>query len=311
MVAAASRSRRNAEDFSREFGGIATYSDYREMLDRERPAMVSVCAYPRDRVPMVRAAIDAGARILWVEKPFALSLEEADAMLDAADAAGVRVFVDYQRRYGEPFAVAHDVLQAGRIGSLESIDLVQPGRNILDFGPHLMDTAAWFLGDRRPTRAIAAVDLTARDAHHGVRVERALFGAIDFEGGVRLTMSTGEQQPELLATIRANGSEGFIELRAVTGDCSHTLTVCAHDRIGRRHPQLTDTFHVGDHPNAFYDRALADMLRAVDESGSCMLDAVNSLETIELTNALLESARLRAVVELPLAQRGFPLDLDW
>jgi len=75
LIAAASRTAKNVADFSKGFGGLATYSDYRQMLEREQPSMVSVCASPRNRASMVRAAVEAGTELVWVEEPFALATD--------------------------------------------------------------------------------------------------------------------------------------------------------------------------------------------------------------------------------------------
>ena len=48
------------------------------------------------------AALEHGAQILWIEKPLAISLDAAERILAAADSAGARVFVHYQRRFGQP-----------------------------------------------------------------------------------------------------------------------------------------------------------------------------------------------------------------
>jgi predicted dehydrogenase len=53
IVAAASRNALNAADYCAEFAGAKDYTDYREMLRAEKPDLVSVCAFPRDREAMV------------------------------------------------------------------------------------------------------------------------------------------------------------------------------------------------------------------------------------------------------------------
>src|SRR5204862_6865062 len=60
-------------------------SDYREMLQRERPGIVSICtsAKPRARILLDVVGQKTGIRALWVEKPIAITLAEADSMVDA------------------------------------------------------------------------------------------------------------------------------------------------------------------------------------------------------------------------------------
>ncbi len=87
LVAAASRAAANRDTFANEFPGVRMYTDYREMLTQQKPDLVSICGFPQDREPMLAAALAAGAKVLWVEKPFALSLGEGSRMRDQARAA--------------------------------------------------------------------------------------------------------------------------------------------------------------------------------------------------------------------------------
>jgi len=127
LVAAASRTPNNREAFASEFSGTTMYADYREMLTHEKADLVSICGFPQDREAMLSAALEAGARILWVEKPFALSLGEGKRMQAAARAAGARIFVNHQRRMGKVFEWFRAAVSSGKLGSLYSVEVVQTG----------------------------------------------------------------------------------------------------------------------------------------------------------------------------------------
>ena len=68
------------------------YADHREMLERERPDIVSICTSARPRARILQDVLAAGqsVRAIWAEKPISISLAEADAMIDACRRAGVR-----------------------------------------------------------------------------------------------------------------------------------------------------------------------------------------------------------------------------
>lgn len=127
LVAAASRSEKNTADFLAEFPGLRGYQDYRKMLSEERPEFVSICAFPPDREAMVAGALEAGAKVLWIEKPFAVSMGAAHRMLEATAAHGARLFVNFQRRFGQPFEWGKAVVGEGRIGNLIGVQISQPG----------------------------------------------------------------------------------------------------------------------------------------------------------------------------------------
>ena len=59
------------------------YRDYREMLERERPDIVSVATQPEQRAAIVIWACEHGARATYAEEPMAASMEQADAMVAA------------------------------------------------------------------------------------------------------------------------------------------------------------------------------------------------------------------------------------
>ncbi len=212
LVAAASIPKRNIDDFVEEFRGINGYEDYRRMLAEEKPELVSICAFPRDREEMVLASLAAGAKGIWAEKPFALSLGSSQRMMEVAEKKGARLFVNHQRRYGRPFQWMREAIKEKKIGELTGIDIVQPGTNLLDFGPHLIDAALYFLGERRAEEVLASVDISEISEYQGVPVEKHSFATVHLSDGVRLTIETGAGTRSKLPIIRAQGRDGFAEL---------------------------------------------------------------------------------------------------
>ena len=127
----------------REFGadwGLSAdrlFVAYPEMLAAVRPDVVSVCAYAPDRVPMALAALQAGARGLWLEKAVATSLTAARQLRAAASAAGASVVVNHPRSQDPHFRAVRRLIDEQTLGPLESIHVV--------FSGHLMHTGthAW------------------------------------------------------------------------------------------------------------------------------------------------------------------------
>src|SRR5262245_39644866 len=96
VVAGADTFAEQREVFGRRWGIARVYADYREMIARERPDIISICtsAKPRARIVVDVAHANSGVRAIWAEKPIALSLAEADAMIDACRVAGTKLAVD-------------------------------------------------------------------------------------------------------------------------------------------------------------------------------------------------------------------------
>ena len=78
------------------------YSDYEEMLDREKPDIVSVCTTARIRADVVQKVARAGVKAIWAEKPISISLAEADEMVRVCAEEGVSLAVNCARRWN-PF----------------------------------------------------------------------------------------------------------------------------------------------------------------------------------------------------------------
>src|SRR5687768_6572641 len=75
----------------------AQFSDYREMLEKVRPDLVSVCPRWIDcHHEMVMACLNAGVKGIYCEKPFARTPAEADSMLAACKKAGAYLAVAHQ-----------------------------------------------------------------------------------------------------------------------------------------------------------------------------------------------------------------------
>src|SRR5687768_11703210 len=91
---------RRAAEASETAGGPrpAPYRHYQEMLSRERLDVVCIATPHYLHGPMTLAAFQAGAHVVC-EKPIAISVSEADAMIDAARRAGKRLAIGHQGRF--------------------------------------------------------------------------------------------------------------------------------------------------------------------------------------------------------------------
>ncbi len=310
LVAAASRTPKNVDDFVAEFPGTKGYRDYCEMLAAEKPELVSVCAFPPDREAMVGEAIRNGAKAVWIEKPFALGLGPAKRMMAAAAKTGCRLFVNHQRRYGRPFEWWRDAVLDRKIGVLEGIDIAQPFDNFMNFGPHLVDAALFAMGpDRKATEVIAAVDVTDVKESQGVKTEAQLAGSVHFNDGVRLSVEVGRKACKGVPLLRANGTQGFAELRLdpMPGEGSVFRAVYAGS-ADIFSPATNEHFHHSEDGTLYVHRALLDIVQALRTGSATRIDAAEAYRGLEIIMGLYESARVRTMLEFPITQEAFPLE---
>jgi len=106
------KTRARAEEF-----GTRWYLDIGDMLERERPDLVSLCLPNRDHFDATLRVIEAGYPLL-VEKPLVFDLAEADTLLAAASARDLFFAINFNHRYARPVRMARQAIEEGRLGDI-------------------------------------------------------------------------------------------------------------------------------------------------------------------------------------------------
>ncbi len=145
LVAGADTDASRLAAFGGRYPSCALYNDYKEMLTTVRPDIVSICAYATDRHQMVMDAVSSGVRGIWCEKAFGTSMTEALEMKKACDENGVSLVVSHSRRWHPAYRKAKEMIDAGAIGTLQSITSHFSG-SLIHTGTHAFDVLRWFLG---------------------------------------------------------------------------------------------------------------------------------------------------------------------
>ncbi len=94
LLGLVSRNPESRNALSAELGGYPTFGSLGEALQQVRPQAVSVNTYPDSHAPLVREALQAGCHV-FVEKPLALTAEEAESLVALAAAKGLKLVVGY------------------------------------------------------------------------------------------------------------------------------------------------------------------------------------------------------------------------
>ena len=130
-----------------------SFTDYREMLAKTKPEFVSVATrHPDQHLDMILAAIKAGARGIYVEKPFCRTPAEADQIIAAADKAGTKIAVAHRNRYHPTLAAIDQIIADGTIGKLLEIrgrgkgDRRGGGEDLWVLGSHVLNLIEYFGG---------------------------------------------------------------------------------------------------------------------------------------------------------------------
>jgi UDP-N-acetyl-2-amino-2-deoxyglucuronate dehydrogenase len=216
------KARRTAAPFR-----VPHYTDMHEMCRRERIDVLVILTESGRHAEHVMALAPYGRHIV-VEKPMALTLDDADAMIEACDAAGIKLFVVKQNRFNVPVLKLREALEAGRLGKLvlgtvrvrwcrtQAYYDQDPWRGTwaLDGGvlsnqaSHHVDLLEWMMGDvasvfARSTTAL--VDIEAEDT--AVVVLKFRSGALGI-----IEATTAARPRDLEGSISILGEQGTVEI---------------------------------------------------------------------------------------------------
>jgi predicted dehydrogenase len=164
-----------AEEAAHEYGAHRSYTDWREMLEREKPDVVSVCVPNVFHREVALAALSGGAHVLC-EKPVAPNLAEAEEMFAAAKAAGRHLMAAQNLRFRPVNERIKERIDAGEFGRIYHADAFyvrrlgiptwgsftmsafSAGGAMLDIGVHVIDCALWFIGSPKAVEVSAQVE---------------------------------------------------------------------------------------------------------------------------------------------------------
>ena len=171
------------------------------------------------------AACRRGLHVL-VEKPIDVTVERADALIQSADAAGVRLGVFFQDHVQPDLVRLHDALRCGRLGrpllASARVKWFRPpeyyeqsrwrgtwaldgGGALMNQGIHTADLLLWLLG---PVRRVSAKAVTAL---HPIEVEDTVVALLEFENGAVGTLeATTAAYPGYRRRLELTGTEGTV-----------------------------------------------------------------------------------------------------
>jgi len=125
----------------------ARYSDARELLEAEKPQIVSVCTPDNTHYELICAILETpGVRAILAEKPLAMSLEQANAIVDLANRSRVVLAVNYSRRYAKDYLSLKEMIRSGQIGKVQTIGGYY-SKGTLHNGTHWFDLARFLIGE--------------------------------------------------------------------------------------------------------------------------------------------------------------------
>jgi predicted dehydrogenase len=206
------------EEARRKFGVDRVDTDARRLLAATRPDVFVFCTLPDVRLPLIRAGVEAGVRLIAFEKPIATSTVEALEMFELLRGAGVKSVVSHQHRYGLHYRKVKEIIASGALGRVHTVYGHAIGW-MLHMMTHLIEYASWY-NDFAPAEwVVGQADGRGKftDPHPSPDYIAAL---VQFGNGVRGIFESGEGAPDVpevdsmwhKCRIGALGTEGFAEV---------------------------------------------------------------------------------------------------
>ena len=313
LVAVCDLNAERAREIADKYAVPHVYTDYRDLLARPDIAAVSIATPDFAHREIAVAAAEAGKHIL-VEKPLAMTVEDAEAILAAVQAAGVKLMVDFHNRVNPAFVGTKAAVDKGELGELKYIYarlsnttfvptqmLPWAGRSsaLWFLASHTLDMSCWLLQDR-PKR-VYAVSRSGVLREKGVDAPDIHVAIVEFERGAVVTLENSWILPETEPNVfnlkmELLGSDGAMYIN--TSD-HRTVEKYTRDEVS-----LPDT--LGFTLDADSARLSGFVLEAIARFVDAVLDDAPVLATGE--EAALITTVLCAIEQS--ARSGQPVELD-
>lgn len=307
------------------------YTDYQQMLDKEKPDIVAVCPRWLDQhKEMVLTAVNAGHHV-YMEKPFCRNLQEADEIVAACEKKNVKLAIAHQTRYSPKLPLLKQQIEAGLIGKVLEIrgrgkeDRRGGGEDLWVLGSHVMNLIHYFGGEPEWCFGQALVDnrpVNKQDVQPGAEgigslagdQIRAMFGLPD---GMTAHFDSHRDCAGGRFGIQIFGSRGVIEVLTGYLPAVHVLQDAAWSPgrskknwrpistagIGKPEPLGANGLHAGN------IAACKDLIAAIEEDRLPECNFYEARTTVEMISGIFESHRQQRPVNLPLKNRKNPLEL--
>jgi predicted dehydrogenase len=307
------------------------YTDYRKMLSEVRPEFVSVCPRHADQHhDMALAAIEAGVKGLYVEKPFCRTPAEADALVAACRKHGATIAVAHRNRYHPALNQIDEAIAAGQVGRLLEIrgrglgDRRGGGEDLWVLGCHIMNLIHHFAGEPKSCSAIMLQDgrrVTADDVKPGAEglgplAANEVHARYETTKGVIAyydSIANDDTQKKGYC-LQLIGSRGTISIHIDRNPVAHFTPGNPFQPTTKPRPWIPiTTAGIGQPENqqelvaAVPNHVLAvrDLIGACDNNRQPLCDMHAGATTVEMICGVFESHRRGGeTVDFPLEERG-------
>lgn len=311
--------------------GVPGFDSLEELVKNTGVQAVSICTPHPFHARYAVEAARLGLHIA-VEKPLATSLADCDAIISAAEAAGVTGTTISQRRFYRPAQRVKKAIDEGKLGKpvLGTVNMLgwrdmayyasdpwrgtwemEGGGVLVNQAPHQLDLLLWYMGEVEELFGV-----WGRLNHPGLEVEDTALAILRFKSGaLGNIVVSNSQNPALFGKVRVHGENGasigvqtdggamFIAgVSGITEPPVNDLWTIPGEADSLADFQVEDRafFHSVDSIHHFHLLQLEDFLAAIRERRAPKITLRDGRRTVELFTAIYRSQRDRAIVRFPL-----------
>ena len=325
FLALADRDKTKADILAQQTGADLTTGDNYEAISHQKVDAVFASTPEHDHMEAVLQALSLGKPV-FLEKPIALTLEEADKIIAEIDKTGVEVVIGYSRRHDRRWMMAKQQIEEGRLGEVlaiqqrvynsraQMLQILQRSPEatpVLDVLTYYVDMACWFLAENKPVEVVArSHGKVYRELGHDIN--EATWAIITFDNGCIVNLGIFYALPSKYPTFGQSprfeilGDQGVILLDADNKDS------LLYTDNGADHAYVPDhkTNMLFMQTNSSGDWAQGDYWGPIANETRSWLDhlitgrptphptAYEGRRTLEVTLAIEESARTGETIKL-------------
>ena len=294
---------------------IHRYTDYKELLEVEKPVLVSIATESGNHAEIALYCIEKGVHVI-IEKPMAMSIEEADRIIALAKDKNVKVSACHQNRFNVAVQELRRAVEKGRFGKIShgSIHVrwnrnhdyyaqaswrgtwAQDGGALMNQCIHGIDLLRWMMGDE----VEEVYGATRRQFHDYLEAEDIGMAVVKFKNGAIGTIegTTNVYPKNLEETLYMFGENGTVK---IGGTSTNNIDVwdfadeTEADAKNKGLEEVTSNVYGNGHTSLF-----ADVMDAIENDRNPYVDAVAGRNALEMILAIYKSQKTGQPVRLPL-----------
>nr|WP_308624404.1 Gfo/Idh/MocA family oxidoreductase [uncultured Eisenbergiella sp.] len=296
---------------------VHRYLDYKEMLERETPELVAIATESGKHAFIAIDCLNAGCNLI-IEKPLALSLEDADRIINKADEKGLKVCTCHQNRFNKSIQKVREAVELNRFGKMlygtahvrwaRDYEYYarakwrgtweQDGGTLMNQCIHNIDLLRWMMGGEID----CVMGMTDRLKHDYIEAEDLGIAIIRFKNGAYgIIEGTSNVYPaNLEETLYLFGDKGTVK---VGGASVNRIEEWSFSDMLDSSDEVKAQFHENP-PNVYgygHTPLYQDVIRSIIEDSPPYVDAKAGKRALELVLAIYKSAAEGCKVTFPLA----------